>query len=200
MDAFFVDRRSHDGHTSYCKPCMTRRNAESKARRARGDRVERRRPRRTVQSVLPYKTCPRCGHTFPLDGFAINRTKSRGISAYCLDCHNHVVRTNAVKLHGSTRNKHLKERYDLTEQRVAEMIEAQGGTCAICRRKPAEHVDHDHATGDVRGVLCFTCNAGLGNFADNAHLMHLAAEYLDRHSPRARFVEIVPSLYRRRAS
>jgi hypothetical protein len=178
LDEFFVARRASDGRTSYCKPCLTRRNNESKARRARGELIEQRRPRRTVQSVVPYKTCPRCERRFPLEGFAINRTRSRGISAYCLACHNEIVRVNRVKNHGSTRNYHLKERYDLTEQQVAEMVEAQGGKCAICRRKDAEHVDHDHATGRIRGILCFTCNVGLGNFNDGPHLMTLAHEYL----------------------
>jgi len=58
------------------------------------------------------------------------------------------------------------------------MVRAQGGLCAICRRKPAEHVDHCHLTSEVRGILCFTCNVGLGNFGDSDHLMLLAADYI----------------------
>jgi hypothetical protein len=34
------------------------------------------------------------------------------------------------------------------------MVEQQGGVCALCRERPAQHVDHDHVTGRVRGVLC----------------------------------------------
>jgi hypothetical protein len=158
---------------------MTRRNAESKARRARGEGLTTRRPRRTVQSVLTEKTCPRCERTLPLERFVINRAQSRGIGGYCLPCHNDVVRENAIKNHGSTRSKHLKARYDLTADQVAEMIAEQDGMCAICDRKPAEHVDHDHATGAVRGILCFTCNVGLGNFGDDAELMRVAGDYLD---------------------
>lgn len=183
LDAFFTDRRASDGRTSYCRPCMTARNAASKARRARGERLTIRRPRRTVQSVTPVKTCPRCERTLPLAGFAINRTRSRGISAYCLECHNAIVRENRVRHHGSTRNFHLKRRYDLTEQEVAAMMDAQRGLCALCRRKPAAHVDHDHTTGAVREVLCFTCNAGLGSFGDDPELLALAQDYLDRHAP-----------------
>jgi hypothetical protein len=181
-DEFFTDRRAPDERTSYCKPCMTRRNAESKARGARGERLSTRRPRRTLAATLPDKTCPRCARTFPLEGFAINRTRSRGISAYCLECHNTIVRENRLKNHGSTRNFHLKERYGVTEQEVAAMIEAQDGLCAICRTKPAEHVDHDHETGAIRGILCFTCNVGLGNFGDDGELLWLASHYLERHA------------------
>jgi hypothetical protein len=64
------------------------------------------------------------------------------------------------------------------------MIEAQGGLCAICEG-PLErpHVDHDHETGKVRGVLCFNCNGGLGKFADSADLLQRAAEYLQQSNP-----------------
>ncbi len=194
LDAFFRDRRSNDGHTSYCKPCLTHRNAESKARRARGERLTTRRPRRTVQSVLTEKRCPRCEQTYPLEGFVINRSSSRGIGGYCLACHNEVVRENVQKNHGSTRNLHLKRRYDLTSDEVAVMAEQQGGKCAICRDRAAEHVDHDHRTGEVRGILCFTCNVGLGNFRDDPDLMLKAHRYLTR---RPGWVAVAPGVFQR---
>lgn len=198
---FFTDRRASDGKTSYCKPCMTRRNAESKARRARGERIERRRPKRTLHALAVEKRCPECGNTKPLEDFVINRSHSRDLGNYCLPCHNRVVRGNVVKNHGSTRNFHLKRRYALTSDDVAAMVEAQGGKCAICGVKDAEHVDHDHETGDVRGILCFTCNVGLGNFSDDPERLLLAHRYLTR--PDADTVERVAARLRlisRRAS
>src|SRR4051812_28978837 len=84
MEDFFVDRRSRDGRTSYCRPCMTERNTASKVRRRNGERLTTRRPRRTVQSVLPYKRCPRCRKTLPLELFVVNRSEPRGVGAYCL--------------------------------------------------------------------------------------------------------------------
>lgn len=60
------------------------------------------------------------------------------------------------------------------------MVEAQGGQCLLCRERPAEHVDHDHLTGAVRGVLCFSCNGGLGLFRDRVDIMANAIEYLER--------------------
>lgn len=62
------------------------------------------------------------------------------------------------------------------------MLEAQGGVCAICRAVPAAHVDHDHATGEVRALLCFNCDGGLGQFRDDPFLLHVAAFYVEHHN------------------
>ena len=68
------------------------------------------------------------------------------------------------------------------------MVAAQGGTCAVCSG-PAQHVDHDHETGEVRGILCFNCNQALGNVRDNPDVLRGLARYLDLHnSPALRIV------------
>lgn len=72
----------------------------------------------------------------------------------------------------------LKSRYALSHEQFNKMLDEQDGTCAICK-KPAVVVDHDHSTGEVRGLLCPQCNSGLGFFEDNPTLLSKAAEYLD---------------------
>jgi Recombination endonuclease VII len=61
------------------------------------------------------------------------------------------------------------------------MHDAQGGACALCR-KPAKklNIDHHHGDGVVRGLLCNTCNLGLGLFQDDPAILRRAADYLDR--------------------
>ena len=57
------------------------------------------------------------------------------------------------------------------------------GLCAICgaaRGKRNHALDHDHATGRLRGILCGPCNAGIGMFRDNIDLLRKAIEYLER--------------------
>lgn len=60
---------------------------------------------------------------------------------------------------------------------------AQGGRCAICG-DPAQHLDHDHATGATRQLLCQRCNQGLGLFRDEPGLLYAAALHVDAHRDR----------------
>ena len=67
------------------------------------------------------------------------------------------------------------------------LMDEYGGGCFICARPPREdislHVDHDHSTGKVRGILCFRCNNALADFQEDVRLLAKAADYLDRHRP-----------------
>ena len=79
------------------------------------------------------------------------------------------------------------EAYGITLEDYAAMLKKQDGKCAICgARTPGSgkkmwSIDHDHATGEVRGLLCGTCNTGLGMFKDSADNLRAAANYLDQH-------------------
>lgn len=76
---------------------------------------------------------------------------------------------------------HVENLYGLSEAEYTERISGQGNLCAICRQKDEMKVlcvDHDHATGKVRGLLCNNCNVGLGNFRDNPKILESAIAYL----------------------
>jgi hypothetical protein len=74
--------------------------------------------------------------------------------------------------------------YGLTPEQFEAMRVAQGGRCAVCAEVPkgSFHVDHDHVTGVARGLLCGTCNRGLGMFHDSPTLLTKAAWYLERYA------------------
>jgi hypothetical protein len=118
----------------------------------------------------------------PTSAFGSNDSRSDGLTSYCLVCHNKISTRNRIKVDGSTRNYHLKRRYGLTEDDVKQLIAQQGGVCAVCRIENPEHVDHCHRTGKVRGVLCFNCNGGLGQFKDDIDRLINAIAYLEEKS------------------
>lgn len=129
----------------------------------------------------PTKRCPSCGDTKPLDAYPRNKRSRDGRAFYCKPCHNQKGRESRERHNGSTRSYHLKARYGITAADAERMLEQQDGLCAICRERPADHVDHDHLTGRVRALLCFNCNGGLGQFHDDPELLAAAVEYLAAH-------------------
>lgn len=72
------------------------------------------------------------------------------------------------------------KRYGITFKQKDEILRRQNGLCAICKRKLAKCIDHDHATGRIRGILCNRCNLGLGFFEDNSDMLELAIKYLKK--------------------
>jgi len=84
--------------------------------------------------------------------------------------------------HPETRRRYeLRRKFDLAPEQYAEMLEAQGGACAVCRKEDrrALSVDHDHQTGRVRGLLCSTCNQAIGLLGDDAAALRAALAYLE---------------------
>ncbi len=79
---------------------------------------------------------------------------------------------------------YIKSVYGLTVEAYEKFLADQRGCCAICGKHAALschgrlYVDHSHKTGAVRGLLCNNCNAGLGSFQDDAHILIHALGYL----------------------
>jgi hypothetical protein len=89
----------------------------------------------------------------------------------------------------TARALHLRKAFGITLDRYRAMLAEQGGVCAICGApKPGGrgsfHVDHDHATGAVRSLLCLRCNAMLGHARDDEAVLGRAIEYLRVHRGR----------------
>ena len=78
---------------------------------------------------------------------------------------------------------YLKGRFGLSLAAHDRLLLAQDGRCAICRRTPTRRVldvDHRHGDGLVRGLLCSSCNMGIGHFRDSPEVLDAAAAYLRR--------------------
>jgi hypothetical protein len=83
------------------------------------------------------------------------------------------------------RRRNYKVAYGITVEEYDEMLVTQGGKCAICSADepggPGRwHVDHDHKTSKVRGLLCARCNRALGGFKDDPVILQSAIDYLRR--------------------
>jgi len=100
---------------------------------------------------------------------------------------------NSAKLHAKDRQRRLSLKYGLTEESYSAMVAAQGGLCAICNAPPLNRkstrgrvyarldVDHCHESGKVRALLCYNCNAILGNARDSLEVLRSAVKYLEKY-------------------
>lgn len=177
LELFAASTKNRDGRGTYCKECMLERSRASyrKRRAAQGRTVRER-------EALPpdHKRCPDCGRVKAADEFPNNRLRADGRATYCKPCHNARGKESKGRLHGGSSYYHRRARYGLDVGEVDEMVLDQGDVCAICREGAPEHVDHDHATGRVRGMLCFNCNGLLGQARDRVDILLEAINYLDR--------------------
>ena len=76
---------------------------------------------------------------------------------------------------------YLRRKYGIDEAQWEAISNAQGNACAICSSPPKKrrlHLDHDHKTGKIRGLLCWNCNVGLRYFKDKASLLSKASVYI----------------------
>lgn len=181
MADFSNNRRSRDGLAFYCRTHLAERSARSRDARRVPPRKNRFTP---AELMVPegHKWCPDCEQVKPLDQFPRTPASRTGRATYCLPCHNERGRVSREKA-GGARTYHLTRRYGISAAEADLMLEQQGGLCAMCAAAPAVHVDHDHATGQVRAsLLCFNCNGGLGQFKDNPAVLRAAAEYVRFHT------------------
>jgi hypothetical protein len=127
------------------------------------------------------KECTHCNARLPSDKFYV-RKETRNLGSWCKDC---IRKSNRARfLANPERQKQAMRRfrYGLSEAEFDALKEEQGGLCAICRREPNGRrlqIDHDHATGRIRGLLCGPCNMGLGQFRDSQDVLTSAVTYLE---------------------
>lgn len=126
--------------------------------------------------------CPGCGDT-QRHNFYMSQS-GRRTNAYCKECHKRRCSERYYSKNILEKRAERASQYGLTKDEYLSLFEQQGGRCAICDNEPATqrglHVDHCHATNEVRGLLCHGCNTGLGLFKDNLSVLEKAISYLRR--------------------
>lgn len=120
--------------------------------------------------TVATKTCARCRVEKPIDAYHIQSSGPLGRHSWCKQCFNAYAR-DTRKRNGSPEQRRrwqIKTRYGLTVEAVDELRRSQDGRCGLCESALTTryHIDHDHITGRVRGLLCHRCNIVIGGLDD----------------------------------
>lgn len=152
-----------------------------------------------------WKRCSRCKETRPVREFHRRPSASDGLMSHCKSCN--ATKARNWRKANPDKRRALDRRYDgsrwaaylwrtyrFTVAEYDQLLSLQQGKCAICKcsapggRTTKMHVDHDHATGKIRGLLCSKCNQMLGYANDLAGTLIAAAFYLNAQVAKA-FIE-----------
>lgn len=155
--------------------------------------------------------CTRCLQMLPIGNFRKRPRrpetgKRLGRWSYCRQCEINIVKTvpgrresansntyasrrrlkenNPEEYRRRYRKSHLRKYHGITIADYDRLFKEQNGHCAICENPPSGvslHVDHDHLTGRIRGLLCAHCNTGIGLLRDDQLLLDKAAKYISKH-------------------
>ena len=179
------------GRESRCKACKS---AQNKARYVPAVSDLAAREARYTRLHGDTKTCTQCGETKPISEFSKSKEGVYGpiYRSRCKRCNSERAMQWHVDNPGRTVSQKRKRNlaaYGLTPDGYNALFDAQGGVCAVCgipaRRAHARDmrlvVDHDHESGQVRGLLCNRCNRAIGLFADDPVLIRRAISYLLRN-------------------
>ena len=128
------------------------------------------------------KLCTKCGTLKLLSEF--NKHTKNGRQSQCRNCHSKAGREYHQKNKEKIRGKRLGFLYPgMSLERYERMLKSQNGVCAICGKSKAKrrlHVDHNHNTGKIRGLLCDYCNFLVGIVENYSTLFHKAENYVKK--------------------
>jgi hypothetical protein len=150
-----------------------------------------------------FRRCKQCGEIKPIAEYPKSESKRNGRKRQCrrgrckqcqLQNLQQWVKDNPEQWKLAVRRNNFRNNFGITLEEYDEMVSRQDGLCAICGNpETVKHarsgihrlsVDHDHATGQIRALLCKACNSGLGQFRDDPALLRKAADYLERFARR----------------
>lgn len=151
------------------------------------------------------KKCRVCAQDKPLSEFyrkypSIEEGNPSARNSVCRECQNGASKHRRATEEGYRESVNAKKRgeyslrvnlrflYGITLEQYNGMVERQGGVCAICGQPPTSatpgrrlHVDHDHKSGVIRGLLCGRCNTGIGSLQESPEILSRAILYLSAH-------------------
>jgi hypothetical protein len=172
LSDFFRDKHRKDGVQTYCKDCRKKYWQENPEKR--------RELEKNWRNKNKHKTRATWRRYFERNKDTVrkhNREYRRTLR-----------KTAREKEYAIIRRSKLIRVYGITSAGYDEMLRTQGGVCAICgvfrlaKNRKYLHIDHDHTTGKVRGLLCNGCNSSLGLLKEDPMRMLHMIEYVAKHS------------------
>ena len=131
---------------------------------------------------MENKVCPKCKINKPLSSFGVDRRAKNGKAVYCFSCNRKKSKSQRDNDPLLSKRMHLKTRYSLSLEDVADMMLKQGNACAVCGTEDANLViDHNHSSGAVRGLLCNSCNCALGHLKEEPEVIKSLLTYIEKH-------------------
>lgn len=132
--------------------------------------------------MSPSKRCGKCQQIKPLTSFYGCWNAKDGRQYRCSECYRGRDRKRECKDLRWRRLTCTLSSHRLTLDQYHALCESQDWQCAICFKDfdGKEHVDHSHATGRVRGILCLACNTAIGKLKENVDVMQRAIDFVSR--------------------
>lgn len=163
VECFAKRSRSKDGRQAWCKECVAKNNRK----------FLKANPKKRTQYYESAKA--KMKHLYATDP-KTRETKKRRAKEW-------KARLPAEERKRINWESHLRHMYGLTIQEYNRLIAERNGRCACCNQTCEEfHVDHDHETGEVRGMVCRNCNSGIGLLGDNIAGLERAIAYLRKQT------------------
>lgn len=147
------------------------------------------------------KWCPKCENEKHIEDFYKNKSFKDGHQSYCKECFKLYIKEPHRKIkenlgrmksrRNPKRDEYLKrwqlnKKYGITPEELEGMKESQDYKCAICEKEDKDchnglHIDHNHSTNKIRGLLCRDCNVAIGFLNEDTKLLLKAIEYINSY-------------------
>jgi HD-GYP domain-containing protein (c-di-GMP phosphodiesterase class II) len=131
------------------------------------------------------KVCSKCKEEKDLLEFHKNKSAKSGVHHYCKKCNS--VQRKRTYNYDQSRKIRILNSYKINIDDVQKIYILQNKKCKICKTENPSvsnygglHIDHCHVTGEVRGLLCNSCNILLGLAKDNISILNSAIDYLKK--------------------
>ncbi len=174
-------------NNSHCKECLANNRSVNRCKICRSTRLTQGGDCRDCLRKNNKAWCKHCNIIMDISEFYSRNSQS------CKDCCIYINSLRGANLTKSKTSAHykydrksrLKHKYNISELDYLNLVAKQNGVCKICSKMPSSpyprlYIDHDHLSGKIRGLLCHTCNSGLGMFKDSKDLLLKSIQYLDQ--------------------